>query len=68
MKTIKTIQQYATTYTISQQGNCSFRLAFRTPVSSMVKHLPRMFASVKAAEEYIATCKSMDMIIAMGCK
>ena len=55
------IKQYNTTYTITQQGNQSFRVSFLAADSKQIKYIPTLFSSAKEAEDYIATCKSMDM-------
>ena len=66
MKTIKTIQQHTTTYTISQQGNCSYSVKCTPAIGDQVKHIPIIFDSVQAAEDYIATCNGIDLAIAVS--
>lgn len=66
MKIVKTIKQYATTYSIAQQGNCSFRVSYTHPDSARAKHIEKIFNSVDDAEKFIAACKVMDMAISMN--
>lgn len=66
MKTVKTIQQHGTEYTINQLGNCSYRIAYKSAGETRMRHVDKVWASVEDAEEYIATCKSIDAMMAMA--
>lgn len=67
MKNVKTIKQHSTTYTITMQGNCSFRVSYISVVTNRPQHVDSVFGSVEAAENYIAACNSMDAMAAF-CK
>lgn len=66
MTTVKTIRQHTTTYTISQFGNRSFRISYVTDSNERVRHVEKVWSSQEEAEEYIATCNSMDAMLALG--
>lgn len=68
MKTVKTIQQFETVYTVSQFGNRSFRVAFARKGETRVHHIDKVFDTIGDVEEYIHTCANADKLIATICK
>lgn len=66
MNTVKTIQQYSTTYIINQLGNRSFRIAYKVDGEARYHHVDKVWDTVEDAEEYISTCNSMDAMLEMG--
>lgn len=57
----KTIKQHMTNYTITQQGNCSYRISYNYDDDHAVRRIDKIYTSIEEAESYIATNKSMDM-------
>lgn len=59
---VATVEQHGTTYYIRRYGNASYKVGYISRTTGRETHLPLTVDSVEAAEDYIKTMASTDLM------